>query len=114
MNNYEFGKHCEEVCIQYLEVIHGWRLIDRHICFQGGEIDLLMQSRVGLMMVEVKGRRSEKFGSVVEALTSQKLTRLKRARQKWTLSKGSSEPPQLVFVGMHWRGTWAIDEYMLF
>lgn len=86
--------------MQYLESTHGWRLLEKNVRFREGEIDLIMSAPEGLKFVEVKARRNEKFGGVVESLTTQKIQRLKRAIYRWRERSGDRRYGQIIFLGI--------------
>lgn len=78
----------------------GWRLVERHVCFREGEIDLIVEKEGRLMFVEVKGRRSLEFGDVVEALTTEKTRRLRKAVIRWRMRSGDARAGRLYFAGI--------------
>jgi putative endonuclease len=95
-----FGRDMEAVAARYLATAHGWHLLERNVRFREGEIDLIMLAADGLKFVEVKARRSEKFGGVVESLTTQKIQRLRRAIYRWRERSGRRENGQMIFLGI--------------
>lgn len=60
---------------------HGFIIIDRHVTSRYGEIDILAQDGGTLVAVEVKVRRSNRFGTAVESITKRKLEKLVAALQ---------------------------------
>lgn len=97
----EFGKAMERVASQYLQSTKGWRVLAERVRFREGEIDLIMETPLGeLRFVEVKGRRSEKFGGVVESLTTGKLLHLRRAIYRWREVSKDRRKGFLYFVGI--------------
>lgn len=64
----------QEVC-QYLQQ-QGLTLIRRNYHCRGGEIDLIMQHDEVLVFVEVRYRKSSRFGSAVESVNQSKQSRL--------------------------------------
>ncbi len=78
----ELGRWGETVAGEYLmangyEVLdHGWR------CRQG-EIDLVARSAGTVAFVEVKTRRTLRFGHPLEAITPAKFTRLRVLAGEW-------------------------------
>lgn len=110
-----FGLKMERVAVQYLETVKGWRLIDQRVRFREGEIDLIMVSNGALRFVEVKGRRSVRFGGVVESVTAEKLRRLRRAVFRWRMKTKDCRPGLLYFVGVFVNelGALTIEEHIL-
>lgn len=116
MDRYELGKNMEEVAAQYLENVRGWHVIGRRVRFREGEIDLIAETPEGeLRFVEVKARRSEKFGSVVESVTTQKIMRLRKAILRWRSANMDARPGQLFFVGilLDSSGDFIVEEHLI-
>ncbi len=103
MDKIAFGKMAEDCALRLLER-RGWSLIDRHVCFREGEIDLIVGKDSRLLFVEVKARRSEFFGAVVEALTTHKIRRLKKAVMRWRMRSADRRAGQLYFLGILFDG----------
>lgn len=62
----------------------GARILDRNWHCRQGEIDLVVQEPDGaLVAVEVKTRRGLGFGEPIEAVTGQKLRRMRRLLGAW-------------------------------
>lgn len=78
MNNRELGRHGEDAALRYLKQ-RGYRLIERNFYCRYGELDLIMQQGRQLVFVEVKARTSCRFGYPEDAVTSQKLRRLRQS-----------------------------------
>jgi putative endonuclease len=68
----------EKLALRHLEG-KGYRLITRNYFIRGGEIDLILKIDGILVFVEVKTRRSRRFGFAAEALTMTKKQKLLRA-----------------------------------
>lgn len=94
----------EGVAAKYLATAHGWQLLEKNARFREGEIDLIMEAEGELRFVEVKARRNEKFGGVVEALTTQKIQRLKKAIYRWRGASDDKRTGQIVFLGILMEG----------
>jgi putative endonuclease len=61
----------------------GAAILDRNWRVREGEIDLVVMDRATVVIVEVKTRRSTKFGLPVEAITPAKAARLRRLAGLW-------------------------------
>jgi putative endonuclease len=72
------GSMGEKLALRHLEG-KGYELITRNYFIRGGEIDLILKKNGILVFVEVKTRRSRRFGLAVEALTFTKKQKLLRA-----------------------------------
>ncbi len=105
MQNKQFGVWAECEVARYLENVKGWRVLAKNVHFREGEIDLIMVAPEGLYFVEVKGRRSDSFGAVVESMTTGKLRRMRRAVVRWRARSGDFRPGLLMFAGLRlWPG----------
>ncbi len=78
----QLGWRGEEAALAYLEK-QGWKLLQRHFRTRQGEIDLVMQDGNTLVFVEVKTRRSRRYGAPEEAVTEQKLERLRTTAETY-------------------------------
>lgn len=78
----EVGRHGENVVARLLED-GGWQILDRNWRCEHGELDIVAVDGADLVAVEVKTRRSTAFGSPQEAVTGQKLRRLRRLAAAW-------------------------------
>ncbi len=103
MNNWldkkAFGQWCEDLAVEQLQG-KGWRVLDRNVHFREGEIDIVAEVDGKLRFVEVKGRRSTRFGGVVEALTTEKVRRMKRAVMKWRAREKDWRVGEMWFLGV--------------
>ncbi|ALE92455.1 hypothetical protein AOC05_09240 [Arthrobacter alpinus] len=76
------GQSGERVAADYLED-HGMRVIDSNWRCSAGEIDLVAFDGAALVIVEVKTRRSRRYGDPLEAVTAAKLQRLRTLAVLW-------------------------------
>jgi putative endonuclease len=81
------GRQGEQVAAEYLERA-GFRILDRNYRCQGGEIDIVAADRRELVACEVKTRSGVRYGAPVEAVTNEKLRRLRRLAVRWVLAHG--------------------------
>jgi len=72
------GDAAEEMALHYLQR-HGLRLIERNFHCKLGELDLIMRDSTHLVFVEVRSRRSMRFGRPVETVAHRKQQRLLRS-----------------------------------
>lgn len=78
----ELGRRGETLAAEHLTAI-GFRLIERNWRCAQGEVDLVLEEGDELVFVEVKTRSSLAFGHPLEAITAQKLARLRRLSAAW-------------------------------
>ena len=81
---HELGRRGEDTAARYLQS-SGLVLIDRNWRCREGEIDIVALDEAAdtLVVVEVKTRRSTRFGTPVEAVTPVKAARLRRLASCW-------------------------------
>jgi putative endonuclease len=72
------GGEKEQLACRYLES-QGLRLVARNHRCRHGEIDLVMRDADTLVFVEVRYRRSQRFGSAAESVDAHKQRRLAAA-----------------------------------
>lgn len=70
-NRTQFGKGGEDLAVSHLKR-KGYKIIDRNFRTPRGEIDIVARHRDTLVFVEVKTRRSLKFGNPKGAITPAK------------------------------------------
>lgn len=76
------GRFGEAVGARYLER-NGWSILERNWRCDIGEIDIIAQRQGTIAVCEVKTRRSTRFGSPLEAVTPEKLKRLRKLTGRW-------------------------------
>jgi putative endonuclease len=80
------GKAGEEAAVQYL-CQHGYRILERNYRCRFGEIDLIARDGRTLAFVEVKTRRSQKYGPAAAAVTLEKQRHLIKASQVYLIQR---------------------------
>ena len=82
----ELGRAGERLIADYLTK-KGYSVIDRNWRIKSGEIDLIASTPEGVIVfIEVKTRSSESFGHPLEAINSEKQSRLMRLALAWLLA----------------------------
>ena len=76
------GKAGEDIATDYLRKI-GYSILERNYKQQCGEIDIIAKEKATLVFVEVKTRKSDKFGSPFEAITPKKQRQIARTAQDY-------------------------------
>lgn len=74
----------EETARAYLEE-RGYHLVAANWVARGGELDLVMRRGELLVFIEVRQRRSDRFGTPAETLDPRKLARLRRTATEYLL-----------------------------
>jgi putative endonuclease len=85
------GAYGERVAVTHLQQ-HGFVVLDRNWRCELGEIDIVARDGDCLVVVEVKTRRSVRFGQPAEAVTPAKLARLRRLTARWIADSGLHPP----------------------
>ncbi|MEY4397320.1 MAG: hypothetical protein RLZZ40_1076 [Actinomycetota bacterium] len=83
----DLGRWGETVAAEFLES-EGYLIIDRGWRCPRGEIDIIATRGSSTAFVEVKTRRSVKFGHPLEAITPGKFSRLRVLAGEWCRSSG--------------------------
>jgi putative endonuclease len=85
------GEAGEDAALRYL-LKQGLQLVKRNFRCKGGEIDLIMREREGLVFVEVRQRADRNFGGAAASITPAKQRRLVVAAQLY-LQRYRQPPP---------------------
>lgn len=77
MNNREFGNKGEDLACEYL-IKNGYEIVERNKHFSKFcEIDIIAKLKDKYVFVEVKTRRTNNFGTPLEAITKTKYNNIK-------------------------------------
>ena len=86
INSRELGRMGEDYACQWLRQ-RNWRILARNWRSRFGELDIIaLDPEAILVFVEVKTRRTGRFGSPEEAVGPRKQTHLRRAAVQWLIS----------------------------
>ena len=80
------GDRCEEVAIRFLQQ-NGYTIIEKNFVLNHGEIDIVAKENETLVFIEVKTRRSKKFGAPEEAVTPKKQEIIRRTAEAYVVQK---------------------------
>lgn len=98
------GRDGEELVRAYLEN-RGYEVVDTNWRCREGEIDLVAIDGGELVVVEVKTRRSLRFGRAVEAVTEEKHRRLRRLAGLWAVEhEVRARGVRVDVIGVEWAG----------
>ncbi len=81
------GRRGEQLAAEYL-LNSGFQILDRNFRCAEGEIDIVAADRRDLVACEVKTRSDVRYGTPAEAVTRQKLRRLRHLAAVWASSQG--------------------------
>lgn len=93
------GRAAEERALEFLRQ-EGLRLLARNYRARGGEIDLVMQQADTLIFVEVRYRRSERFGTAAESVTAAKQRKLLDTAGRFLQERRLDVPCRFDVVGI--------------
>lgn len=82
------GQQAENRALDYLEK-QGLTLIERNFHSRRGEIDLIMEDNNSLVFIEVRYRKSTKYGSALESVNAQKQARIIHTAEYYLQQKPS-------------------------
>ncbi len=80
MKTTEIGKQGEQYAIQFLKE-KNYAILTTHFIYNHGEIDIIAKEENEIVFVEVKTRRSKKFGKPEESVTPKKQELLRRTAE---------------------------------
>jgi putative endonuclease len=89
------GAYGERVAARHLQDL-GLVVLDRNWRCPEGELDLVLRDGDELVFCEVKTRRGESFGPPAEAVTPEKVRRVRRLARLW-LSQAGVRPHAMRF-----------------
>jgi putative endonuclease len=92
MTPHERGQWAEDLACNYL-CQQGLQLLARNYSCQMGEIDLIMQQGEFLVFVEVRYRRSSRYGSSLESIDFRKQQHLIMAATDYLSTYSRTQPP---------------------
>lgn len=82
----DLGRYGEDQAAIYLQD-RGYEIIDRNWRSPVGEIDLVAKDKDRLVFIEVKTRNGSGYGHPFEAITVNKVARMRRMVAEWCLAK---------------------------
>jgi putative endonuclease len=80
------GQQVEQAACRYLQQ-QGLLWLESNFNSRGGELDLVMTDNDTLVFVEVRFRKSDRFGSPIESITASKQQKLLRTAQLYVLAR---------------------------
>ena len=113
MDTHRLGRRFEDAAAVRLEA-RGWRVLERNVRFQRREVDLIVRRGAVVAFVEVKGRRSDRFGQPVEAVTWRKRREIEAVARWWIARHAETDVMyrfDVVAVGARPDGGLAIEHF---
>lgn len=90
VNKREVGKKYEDLAKEYL-ISQGYEIIDANFYTHFGEIDIIAREGDYLVFLEVKYRKTTKYGSPLEAITPRKIKNIRNSAMYYIHSKRVSQ-----------------------
>jgi putative endonuclease len=97
------GANAEQQAHQFL-IGKGLKPVCRNFRCKQGELDLIMQDQQTLVIVEVRFRKTDQYGSAVESVTRAKQSRIIAATQLYLSSQKVSGPIRFDVVAISGNG----------
>ncbi|QLB14205.1 YraN family protein [Mannheimia granulomatis] len=89
INRRKQGSIYEQKAREFLEA-QGLRFVAANQSFKCGELDLIMQDGQTTVFIEVRQRKSNRFGSAVESIDYRKQQKWQNAANMWLLRQNQS------------------------
>lgn len=93
------GDEAEQQALCHLRK-QGLKLIDKNYRCQYGEIDLIMEEKQTLVIVEVRYRQSAKYGGALESVTPQKQSRIIKTAEHYIMNRSIAGPIRFDVVAL--------------
>lgn len=98
------GKSAEDQALVFLSN-HGLKLVARNYRCKQGELDLVMRDQQVLVIVEVRYRKSDTYGSALESVTHNKQIKILAATQHYLNSQKLDDPMRFDVVAISGDGS---------
>lgn len=85
----KYGRFCENQAAAYLAG-NGYKIIETNYKNRFGEIDIIATDNGTIVFIEVKSRRSDRFGSAKAAVSKRKQKKISMIALGYLKSKGST------------------------
>lgn len=95
------GRSGEDAAVQYLEKM-GYTILERNYRLRIGEVDIIARDKEYLVFLEVKTRRSTRFGSPFEAVDMRKQQQIVKVAAAYV--RGREIPVRFDAVAVHLNG----------
>jgi len=95
----DFGNYGESVAVDLL-IQKGYLILDRNFKSKFGEIDIIAKNNDTIVFIEVKVRRSIRYGYPEEAVNKHKLKKIKKVAQYYLQTNNVTSPVQIEVVSL--------------
>ena len=82
-----YGRRSEETAALHLQTL-GYRIVERNYRTKQGEIDIIARDKDCIVFVEVKAKKTERFGNPKEAVTADKQRKISTVALHYLKSTG--------------------------
>lgn len=86
------GAEGEAIAVSYLEG-KGWTILEQNYRFERSEVDIVAYDQVCIVFVEVKTRRSSRFGYPEESVDARKQAHIQKASMAWLYERKMENSP---------------------
>ena len=86
----QFGQRSERLAVAYLK-LKGYRILETNYRSRAGEIDIIAQDKGTLVFIEVKARRTSRFGNPKAAVTPAKQRKISMAALDYLKPSGRTD-----------------------
>ena len=97
------GEQAEQQALQLL-INNGLNLLSRNFRCKYGELDLIMTDQQTLVIVEVRFRQTDRYGSAAESVTPKKQSRIIAATHIYLSSQKADRPVRFDVVAISGNG----------
>ncbi|MFZ2450610.1 MAG: YraN family protein [Methylovulum miyakonense] len=97
------GEQAEQLAEKHL-LKHGLKLVCRNFRCKHGELDLIMTDQQALVIIEVRYRKTDRFGSATESITPTKQARIIAATQTYLMANKINPPLRFDVVALSGDG----------
>jgi len=97
------GENAEELAHHFL-INAGLKPVARNFRCKQGELDLIMLDNQALVIIEVRYRKSDRYGSAVESITQAKQSRIIAATHIYLSTKKTDRPIRFDVVAISGNG----------
>lgn len=109
------GRVGEDAAVEWLRR-QGYRIIDRNVTHQVGELDVVAEDGGVLCFLEIKARSNRAFGPAIAAISPQKKRRISRAASLYLAHHPTDSPCRFDVLAMDlddggWRFTLVKDAF---